>query len=84
MPFGQATIAGADSDSSSFLRRSIPALTIHGLTEDWPKILHSKNDQATKVNPLSVYLGYRLALALVLRLDNLPCKEFKDLDVSLN
>lgn len=78
MPFGQAAIAGADSDSSSFLRRAIPALTIHGLTEDWPAILHSKNDQAAKVNPLSVYLGYRLALALVLRLDNLPCQEFKD------
>ena len=84
MPFGQATIPGADSDSSSFLRRSIPSLTIHGLTEEWPKILHSKNDQAAKVNPLSVYLGYRLALALVYRLDNLPCKEFKALDVNLN
>ena len=84
MPFGQATIAGADSDSTSFLRRSIPALTIHGLTEDWPKILHSKNDQAAKVNPLSVYLGYRLALALVFRLDDLPCKEFKALNVNLN
>lgn len=84
MPFGQATIPGADSDSSSFLRRSIPSLTIHGLTEEWPRILHSKNDQAAKVNPLSVYLGYRLALALVFRLENLPCKEFRALDVNLN
>ncbi len=84
MPFGQAAIAGADSDSSSFLRRSIPSLTIHGLTEDWPKVLHSKNDQAAKVNPLSVYLGYRLALALLFRLDNLPCKEFRVLNVNLN
>ncbi len=83
MPFGQAAITGADSDSSPFLRKSIPSLTIHGLTEEWPKILHSKNDQATKVNSLSVYLGYRLALALLFRLDDLPCKEFKALDVNL-
>lgn len=83
MPFGEAGINGADSDSSSFLRKSIPALTIHGLIEEWPRVLHGKNDQVTKVNPLSVYLGYRLALALVFRLDNLPCQEFKSLDIEL-
>ena len=26
---------------------------------DWPKILHSGNDQASKVHPVSVYLAYR-------------------------
>ncbi len=83
MPFGEAAIAGADSDSSSFLRKTIPALTIHGLTEEWPTVLHGKNDQVTKVNPLSVYLGYRLALALVFRLDDLPCNQFKALDIEL-
>ena len=83
MPFGQAAIAGADSDSSSFLRKTIPALTIHGLTDEWPSVLHGKNDQVTKINPLSVYLGYRLALALVFRLDSLPCNQFKALDIEL-
>ena len=83
MPFGQAGIAGADSDSSSFLRKTIPALTIHGLTEEWRAVLHGKNDQVTKINPLSVYLGYRLALALVFRLDDLPCDQFKALDIEL-
>lgn len=43
------------------------------MTEDWPTILHSPNDRAAAVKPESVYLGYRLALALVTRLDNMPC-----------
>lgn len=77
MPFAHAPIVGADSDSTPFLRRGIPALTIHGLSTEWRAILHSKNDQATKVNHISVYLGYRLALALMLRLDELSCGQFK-------
>lgn len=72
LPFGHASI-NADADSSSFIEKKIPAITIHGMTNEWPTILHSRNDQPTKVNPVSVYLGYRLALAMVSRLDEAPC-----------
>lgn len=77
IPFNHASIEGADADSSSFLGKKIPAITLHGLNNDWASILHSRNDQASKVNPVSVYLGYRLALALVVRLDGSPCGEYK-------
>ncbi len=77
IPFGHASIEGADADSSSFIGKKIPALTIHGLTNDWPSILHSRNDQSSKINPNSVYLGYRLVLALVVRLDNSSCGEYR-------
>lgn len=77
MQFGHASIPGADADSSSFLAKGIPAVTLHGLTSDWASILHSRKDQAARVNPASVYLGYRLALALVLRLDSSPCTEYR-------
>ena len=77
MPFDHASIENADSDSSSFIRKKIPALTIHGLSNQWPSILHSNNDQSAKVNRYSVYLGYRLVLAMVVRLDNLTCSEYK-------
>jgi Zn-dependent M28 family amino/carboxypeptidase len=77
MQFSHASIPGADADSSSFLAKGIPAVTLHGLTSDWASILHSRKDQAAKVNPASVYLGYRLALALVLRLDSSPCGEYR-------
>ncbi len=77
IPFGHASIPVADSDSSAFLRRKIPALTIHGLSNDWASILHSRNDQLSKINPLSVYLGYRLVLSVVTYIDAAPCAEFR-------
>jgi Iap family predicted aminopeptidase len=77
MPFSHASIPGANSDSSSFIDKKIPAVTIHGMSNDWPKILHSGNDQLSKVNPVSVYLAYRLTLAMVARLDQSPCATYK-------
>ena len=77
MPFAQASIPGASSDSVSFIEKKIPAVTIHGMSNEWPKILHSRNDQAAKVNPLSVYLGYRLVLSMVMHLDQQPCAAYK-------
>lgn len=77
MPFAQASIPGASSDSVSFIEKKIPAVTIHGMSNEWPKILHSRNDQAAKVNPVSVYLGYRLVLSMVVHLDQSPCAAYK-------
>jgi hypothetical protein len=44
------------------------------MSDDWRKVLHTRHDQAAKVNSASVYLGYRLALALITELDSLPCE----------
>jgi len=77
MPFGRASITAGTSDSVPFVEKNIPAVTIHGLSNDWPKILHSGNDQVSKINPLSVYLAYRLALAMVVSLDKSPCAAYK-------
>ena len=77
VPFNHASIEGADADSSSFIGKKIAAVTIHGMTNEWPTILHTSNDQPAKVKPVSVYLGYRLALAMVIRLDNLACGEYR-------
>ena len=77
MPFSHARIDDGNADSSSFLEKKIPALTIHGMTNDWPKILHTDKDQAATVNAESVYLGYRLALSLVSRLNSSDCDAYK-------
>jgi len=78
VPFAHGPIAGGDSDSTSFNRKKIPALTILGMTNDWQKILHTSNDNPSKVNHESVYLGYRLALALLLRVDAADCQAFRE------
>lgn len=77
IPFAHASIGRANSDSSSFVAKKIPAVTIHGLDNDWSTILHSKHDQAAKVNPASVYLGYRLALAMIVKLDASACDAYR-------
>ncbi len=76
IPYAHASIAGADADSSSFLDKKIPAITIHGLTNQWSSILHSSKDQPSKVNAASVYLGYRLALLMLSRLDASSCHAY--------
>jgi hypothetical protein len=77
MPFARARIEGANSDSSAFVEKKIPAVTIHGMSNKWPEILHTGNDQVSKVNPMSVYLAYRLVLAMVARLNEAPCAAYK-------
>ncbi|HKP11154.1 MAG TPA: M20/M25/M40 family metallo-hydrolase, partial [Blastocatellia bacterium] len=77
MPFGDAAVADAGADSMPFLERHIPAITLHGLTSDWMKVLHTDDDKPAKVEPLSVYLGYRLALGLVIEINNAPCGQWR-------
>jgi Iap family predicted aminopeptidase len=73
MSFGKSPIPNADADSSSFKARKIPAVTLHGLTDDFLSVLHTENDKPEKINKGSVYLGYRLALAMLVRLDADAC-----------
>jgi len=78
MPFAHARIEGAGADSQSFLAKKIPAVTIHAMNNDWPKVLHSNNDKPEKVNRQSVYLGYRLALGLWSKVEESPCDLFRE------
>jgi len=77
LPFGHASIEGADSDSTPFKEKKIPAVTIHGMSKDWPKFLHTSLDQSSKVNPMSVYMGYRLTLAMIFRINEASCAAYR-------
>jgi aminopeptidase YwaD len=77
IPFESFPIFGADSDSSSFIARNIPAVTLSGLSSDWKSILHTPEDLPKRVKPGSVYLGYRLALKMAASLDSAPCDSYR-------
>jgi hypothetical protein len=77
MLFGHAPIEKANADSSPFLSKKIPAITLHGLTNQWPTILHSPKDVPSTVQTEGVYLGYRLALAMLSRVNSLSCDAFR-------
>ncbi len=77
VPFEPVYIGNASSDSNSFLDKKIPAISIVGMSQDWPKIYHSKNDQPARVNPHYVYQSYRLALELVTTINDNECGAYR-------
>ncbi|MGH9833485.1 MAG: M28 family metallopeptidase, partial [Blastocatellia bacterium] len=78
IPFAPTRVVGASSDSASFINKKIPAVTIHTLNNVWRNILHTGFDQPSKVNHESVYLGYRLTAALLVRVDEADCQAFRE------
>ncbi|MBO0799196.1 MAG: M20/M25/M40 family metallo-hydrolase [Blastocatellia bacterium] len=77
LPFQRAYFSGGTSDSDSFLKKKIPAITLHGLSNNWKNILHTGFDKPASVKSESVYLGYRLTLALLVSIDKSSCQEFR-------
>jgi Iap family predicted aminopeptidase len=73
--FAQSPIDGVDADSSAFRDRKIPAVTLHGLSNNFWELIHTKNDTADKIKPISTYLGYRLAFLMLVKLDAAKCRE---------
>ncbi len=77
VPFEPIFVANASSDSASFLDKKIPAISIVGMSADWPKIYHSKNDQAARVNPNFVFMSYKLALSLITTINDNDCGAYR-------
>lgn len=77
VPFAPISLSNASSDSVSFKDKKIPAISIVGMTMDWPKIYHTKNDQAARVNPNNVYLSYRLALEMITTISENECGAYR-------
>jgi hypothetical protein len=72
-----APLFHADADSSSFRHRSIPALTLHGVTGDWPNILHSTRDVRGAIDLSELADSERFAWAVLQRLDRVDCARLR-------
>lgn len=73
-----ASLAGvADADSTSFLKKDIPAITFHGLSNNWQEYLHGDKDKLENINAASVYIGYRFGLGFLLDVDKSNCGVFR-------
>ena len=78
MPFSTASLAGvADADSTSFNNKDIPAITFHGLSNEWPKYLHSSKDQLENINSGSVRIGYAFVIEYIKKIDPGSCGIFR-------
>ncbi len=78
MPLVVASLAGvADSDSSSFLNKDIPAITFHGLSAKWAEYIHTSKDKLENVSHQSVLVGYNFGKLYLHRVDGEPCGAFR-------
>lgn len=79
MPFADASLLGvADADSSSFKNIKIPAITFHGLSNDWRNYLHTSKDQLKNVDSNSVFVGYQFVLRFLIKIDASGCTSFSE------
>jgi len=77
LPFAQASIQFASSDSESFRKQKIPAVTIHGLSNKWQEYLHQTKDKLENVNAQSVFIGYQFSLFYLTKIDGNACGAFR-------
>jgi len=77
MPFHEAPIGGAGADSASFVAKDIPAITFHGVANNWRDYLHTSKDKIENVKPESVLMGYNFGLLFVSRIDQGVCGMFR-------
>ncbi len=77
VPLQIIDIPNASSDSASFKEKKIPAVTISEIPQKWMEIYHHKEDQADKINNVSVYAAYRLALLMLSQMDQQDCQTFR-------
>jgi len=60
-----------DDDSHPFLNARIPVITIHSITQETWRLLHSSRDQLAAIDPGCYYDAYRLAATYLAYLDGL-------------
>ncbi|REJ75271.1 MAG: Zn-dependent exopeptidase M28 [Acidobacteria bacterium] len=77
IPYSDASIDWASSDSASFQRVDIPAITLHGLGRGFEQIIHSSKDKIEEVEINSLYHGYRMGLSLLGKIDAADCGAFR-------
>lgn len=58
-------------DSHSFRDAKIPVISIHSITQDTLRVLHSPNDNVKAINPDYYYAAYRLAATYLAFIDGL-------------
>jgi Zn-dependent M28 family amino/carboxypeptidase len=71
------TVPGANSDSSSFKNKDIPAITLSALSGKWPEFMHTSKDKRENTMAASVRVGYYFGLEFVNRVESSPCGIFK-------
>ena len=70
-PIGVVNVDGiGQSDNDSFRDAKIPEICIHSVTQETLRVLHSRNDQLSAIQPEDYYESYRLLAAYLSAIDS--------------
>jgi Zn-dependent M28 family amino/carboxypeptidase len=75
--FAVMNFSGASSDSKSFRRKNIPAITLSGLDDNWREYLHQDKDQLEHINFDKVYGNLEFSFQYLKAIDGKPCGYFR-------
>ena len=71
LPREGVNVDGAgDDDSHPFLNADVPVITIHSITSETLRILHTPRDNLKVIHPADYYSSYKLAAAYLTYLDS--------------
>lgn len=73
IPYFQTSVAGASSDSASFRKAKIPAISLHGMAENWRDYLHTAKDSPSEIDFKSIYASYLFAVNFTKKIDAENC-----------
>lgn len=71
------SLVGADSDSTSFKKNDIPAITLSALSNKWPEYMHTSKDKFENVIVGSVRVGYHFGLEFISKIDAASCSVYR-------
>lgn len=60
---------GASSDSKTFKKAGIPAITVSGLDDNWREYLHQRKDQIEYINFDKIYENYQFSIDFIKEID---------------
>jgi Zn-dependent M28 family amino/carboxypeptidase len=77
VPVNGLDLPAANSDSTSFRNKDIPAITLSALSGKWPEYMHTDKDKLESVIPGSVRVGYNYGLQYLIKIDGGSCDMFR-------
>ncbi len=77
LEFAVINYMGASSDSKSFKKAGIPAITLSGLDTNWRDYLHQDKDRVENINFDKIYENFQFSLEYLKEIDTKSCADLR-------
>ncbi|MDQ3634666.1 MAG: M28 family metallopeptidase [Acidobacteriota bacterium] len=77
LEFAVINYMGASSDSKSFKKAGIPAITLSGLDTNWRDYLHQDKDRVENINFDKIYENFQFSINYLKEIDKQSCADLR-------